>query len=66
LNRGQSAAKVPEGVKQLTADRNADLGGLRTMEWDAVIDTCAYQSGWHVWRRWSQGLGGRTSTSVPG
>lgn len=42
LNRGKSAAAVPAGVEQLTADRNGDLSVLHGREWDAVIDTCAY------------------------
>lgn len=42
LNRGRTQATPAPGVEQLTCDRNADLDLLRTREWDAVIDTCAY------------------------
>ena len=42
LNRGKSAAQVPEGVEHLRVDRDQDLSVLEGRTWDAVIDTCAY------------------------
>jgi 2'-hydroxyisoflavone reductase len=42
LHRGQTVAEGLEGVRHLTADRNADLSVLRGETFDATVDVCAY------------------------
>lgn len=45
FNRGVTASALPPGVEWIRGDRRADLSGLSTGRWDAVIDTCGYLPG---------------------
>lgn len=43
LNRGQTPSDVPSSVSRLVGDRHGDLSALNELEFDATIDTVAYQ-----------------------
>jgi len=43
LNRGMTPNNLPTSVKRLIGDRHGDLTSLQGLEFDATIDTVAYQ-----------------------
>lgn len=45
FNRGKHDPDAFPGVEQLVGDRDADLEGLKSGMWDAVLDTCGYLPG---------------------
>lgn len=45
FNRGRTNPDLYPEVERLVGDREGDLGALRGLAWDAVIDTCGYLPG---------------------
>ena len=43
FHRGRTACELPEGVREIYGDRNADLSSLESETWDAIVDTCGYR-----------------------
>jgi len=43
FHRGETTCELPEGVREIHGDRNADLRAADAERWDAIVDTSGYR-----------------------